>query len=143
MLKKSRTAKTADKTPMVPWAIPVIAVMIPLIFISNHLRHSIIPATKSTKPIANNSSKGRLSLSRMLRSTMPKKLMRKTLTTMIPTKMRKPPNATATLLRNFVTCNIISSSHILNSLNYSISLYPRCLVKWLPIPLKALYIHPS
>ncbi len=59
MLKKSRTAKTADKTPMALWAIPVTADRILLISISNHLRHSIIPATKSANPIANNSNKGR------------------------------------------------------------------------------------
>jgi len=54
------TAKTANSTPMTSWANPVNAVRILLIFISNHLRQSIIPATKSTKPIANNSNKERL-----------------------------------------------------------------------------------
>lgn len=54
------TAKTPNNTPMTSWVIPVNAVKILLIFISNHLRQSIIPATKSSKPIVNNSNKGRL-----------------------------------------------------------------------------------
>ena len=107
------TTKTPDNTPMTPWATPVIAVRILLIFISNHLRQSIIPATKSSRPIASNSNKGmlwkfwRLSLSRILGSRIP---MRKTPITMIPTNMRKPPKATANLLNRFVTRNIVSST---------------------------------
>jgi len=54
------TAKTANATPMTSWAIPINDARILLISISNHLRQSMIPATKSTKPIANNSSKERL-----------------------------------------------------------------------------------
>jgi hypothetical protein len=44
---------------MVLWAIPATAVTILLISIPNHLRHSIIPATKSVNPIASNSNKAR------------------------------------------------------------------------------------
>jgi hypothetical protein len=112
ILKKSISVKTIDNSPIISCAIPVIAVMILLILVFNHLRRSMIPATKSSRPIVSSSNRGRLqkfwmlSLSKMRGSRI---LMIKKPIIMIPTNMRKPPRATANLLSGFAGRSVLSS----------------------------------